>query len=1021
MRKQLACIGCFIVMLTLAVTSAWAAPRTMTIAKSVYLKSVTPKAETGKPTAVTAAEMLENGLMSDADQPTALTAVKEGEILVTQLDDSGKTLFDFSIDPAAKTAWLYNAYANAIVDSVLTVPDSLVYEGVTYPITAIGSTSAKRSGITSLSKMRTLVLGANIERIDSLGVYACSKLTEVTWNEKCHELGAYCFRGSGFTAFTLPKPVDTILGNPFMECTKLTTIKTAATTYFRALGNLLMDRGYTTLICYPPGKTTGTLNLTVKKVAAGACYGCTFDSIGWGTVVQEIGTNAFARVQCKYVNIPASTTYIGDMFNYYNSACISLTLDPDNTSFKLENGCLYDVATGNLVAAVWNQDNDGKGLVIPEGVKRVSPYLFYQNKTYSKITFPSTLESIESRSFYYTTAEEANFEDTKLSYIGPLAFQYGKFKSIAFPSTMRLVDTQGFYRCTSLESLTLNEGLEQILYCGFGYCTSLKEVELPSTLTGEYGVVEMANQTTASMLWFYNDAKIGKVTAKNKIIARSAFSGCGSIRSINLEEGVEVIGPDAFNVYGSSAEADEQGSFVQGYLNLDTIALPSTLKFIGDGAFQTNLFKSVTIPASCKYIAQNSFGYSSNMTSFTALGADTIQSRVIQMAVNLEEFNINEGCKYVGAMVCGSSNANTSFTIPASVERFGGRLNVLPLTTSGDSMKTIYSLRPTPPELFYTNGTWYLECDSTDTDAFIGVTRFAEDAIPDWVTVYVPFGCSPAYKADKYWGLYNIKEMAPENVYFAGQPNGWTFDTIPGNGSFVYTISDMQFTDDKDLGFKISYTAPEGQYDGWEGFNKGAIAADAAFTDGATLPVTLSDKNNTVALKGKWSFTVDLEAMTVSATAVDCDTVIYLRGAMNGWEPVEAYKFVKNDDGNYVLYPVTIEAGQEFKIADASYGVFNFGGQTAMDNNKWYMLANGSMDNCSLKEGISSDREGTVVFKLATGEVNFTQTDGIDSVKAGESGGAQYFTLQGVRVVNPQKGAMYIRVDSTGARTVLMK
>ncbi len=148
---------------------------------------------------------------------------------------------------------------------------------------------------------------------------------------------------------------------------------------------------------------------------------------------------------------------------------------------------------------------------------------------------------------------------------------------------------------------------------------------------------------------------------------------------------------------------------------------------------------------------------------------------------------------------------------------------------------------------------------------------------------------------------------------------------------------------------------------------------------------------------------------------------LYLRGGFNAWGAYETYRLlpVEGEENVYRLSGIDIIKGQEFKIADADYDKYNFGGVTEMMTNtkEPYTLINGTMDNCSLGETM---RAGTVTFNPVTGAVTFTQESGIDGIDADETMGAPaYFDLTGRRVADPAAG-VYLRVTTKadGSRTV---
>lgn len=98
-----------------------------------------------------------------------------------------------------------------------------------------------------------------------------------------------------------------------------------------------------------------------------------------------------------------------------------------------------------------------------------------------------------------------------LEMIGAHAFAYcSSLKCINIPSTVRIISNSAFEGCTSLTEVILNEGLTCIKYEAFENCRSLKSIALPSTATR---------------------------------ICRGAFLNCTtSLSKIHLNEGIQSLG-----------------------------------------------------------------------------------------------------------------------------------------------------------------------------------------------------------------------------------------------------------------------------------------------------------------------------------------------------------------------------------------------------------------------------------------------------------------------------------------------
>lgn len=130
--------------------------------------------------------------------------------------------------------------------------------------------------------------------------------------------------------------------------------------------------------------------------------------------------------------------------------------------------------------------------------------------------------------------------------------------TISLPTSLKAIDTEAFFEVKNMKDITLPEGLVTIGKRAFKTCESLTAPKFPSTL---------------------------------KEILSEAYSGSDNIKNIKFNEGIEFIGNCAF--YCNHAVTECQ----------PTITFPSTLKYMGPGAFygrrfEEIYFNSVTAPIS---------------------------------------------------------------------------------------------------------------------------------------------------------------------------------------------------------------------------------------------------------------------------------------------------------------------------------------------------------------------------------------------------------------------------------------
>ena len=108
-------------------------------------------------------------------------------------------------------------------------------------------------------------------------------------------------------------------------------------------------------------------------------------------------------------------------------------------------------------------------------------------------------------------------------------------KEIEIPETVTHIGSEAFLNCTSLEKLTLHEGLLEIGSGAFQDCSSLKEVVIPKSVT--------------------------KIDSK-------AFSGCTSLEKITFSEGLNHIGSYAFENCSSLTEVTLPASLEKAYVGI---------------------------------------------------------------------------------------------------------------------------------------------------------------------------------------------------------------------------------------------------------------------------------------------------------------------------------------------------------------------------------------------------------------------------------------------------------------------
>lgn len=194
---------------------------------------------------------------------------------------------------------------------------------------------------------------------------------------------------------------------------------------------------------------------------------------------------------------------------------------------RIENGILC----GNIPDGCWNgnwEDEDRLAeLIVPEYVTAIKDRAFFGDPWIRKVVIPGSVkvigkeafaacshleelvieegvEQIEEEAFRDCRITELSLPQCSLKYIGDKAFGFGLFRklelpkkleylgiasfcsnsnleSVFVPGTVKRIEAKAFKGC-ALETVILQEGVEEISEEAFSECDHLAEISFPSTL-----------------------------------------------------------------------------------------------------------------------------------------------------------------------------------------------------------------------------------------------------------------------------------------------------------------------------------------------------------------------------------------------------------------------------------------------------------------------------------------------------------------------------------------------------------
>ncbi len=325
--------------------------------------------------------------------------------------------------------------------------------------------------------------------------------------------------------------------------------------------------------------------------------------------VYYIGDSAFeGNTNVQTVMLNDNVKFIGNKAFYNCTGLKALGGASDVSSvgaFALDGTPYFNSLKGefvNLNGVLIKYNGTSSSVTIPNGIKSVAPYVFYNNTTITNLSFTGDTFDIGEGAFYGCTSLQYVTIPKSITSIGANAFKNtswlnsktgqvivgdgiliaykGSEETVNIKSSVKKIAPYSFYENTSIETVNMPSSVSIIGLRAFFGCTSLNTVNYSSTL---------------------------------KFIDEEAFARCTSLEKIILPKTVEHIGRGAFASCTSAIRAeigDNISTLSYGVFadckNLKSIYVKDNLKFIEDNCFWgcTNLAK-LRLPSTVTSISDN--------------------------------------------------------------------------------------------------------------------------------------------------------------------------------------------------------------------------------------------------------------------------------------------------------------------------------------------------------------------------------------------------------------------------------
>jgi len=289
-------------------------------------------------------------------------------------------------------------------------------------------------------------------------------------------------------------------------------------------------------------------------------------------------------------------------------------------------------------------------VVLPESVKRINAYAFYNLQKLISINLPGNLESIGKSAFDRCFL----------------------LQNITLPSQLKEIGSFAFYNCSSLNNVTFHASLTKLGTGAFRFCNSITEFIVPAGLTSIEPaafadcrnlagiMVSNSNPNYSSLNGVMYDKQMKTlITYPNKASISSTFT---------IPESVETIESRAFS-----------------NTDIESVVLPSNLIGINNLAFtKCNNLGSINIPASTQIITANPFANSKKLTQITVNHNNTsfesvngllyTKNRQILIAVPLMfegTLTVDAATTEIGIDAMCYSEKITQINLPTNLQKIG--------------------------------------------------------------------------------------------------------------------------------------------------------------------------------------------------------------------------------------------------------------------------------------------------------------------------------------------------------------
>ena len=348
----------------------------------------------------------------------------------------------------------------------------------------------------------------------------------------------------------------------------------------------------------------------------------------------------------------------------------------------------------NTSAKIYSVSGYGEEVVIPEkvydGTKEYTvtslEFTFEGNKTLEKVTWPSTITTINNEMFKNCSNLKTVENTREVTYIAPSAF-YGCENLTKINLGLCEIEFNAFWGCSKLQSIGELAKCKSISSGAFAGCSSLETIDLSmctSVGSGAFRDCSMLQSLGSLNLDILDHAFSGCSSLVEidlsacKYMGYSAFSGCTKLEKVIGLEKFKSIPDSAFsrtalNAVNLPVCTRIGSSAFNGCYDLQSVDLPVCTSITDDAFNGCYGLQSVNLPV-CTYIGYSAFNGCYGLQSIDLSVCTSINDNAFNGCYGLQSVNLPV-CTYIGSSAFNGCYDLQSVNLPACTSIGGYAFN----------------------------------------------------------------------------------------------------------------------------------------------------------------------------------------------------------------------------------------------------------------------------------------------------------------------------------------------------------